>query len=112
VSSGSIDGPRPNEVIEPMRATFNQVNPTAGGPIAGTFYPDAGPPHGAYSVIPRIVAVVAALMFLRVLGKVARHHGPGTGPGSSGRMARLAELHRRLHAEDERPAASGEGVTA
>jgi hypothetical protein len=111
MSSGSTHGPRPTEVIEPMRATFNQVHPTAGGPIAGTFYPDAGAPRGAHSALPRILAILAAVTLMRVLGKVARHHG-ASASARSGRMARLAELHRRLHAEDERAGASGEGVTA
>jgi hypothetical protein len=96
-----------------MRATFNQVNPAAGGPMRGTFYPDAGSRHGPESAVPRILAVVAAITLMRALARVARHHGAGAGGRMSGRMERLAELHRRLHADDERAsAAHDEGVTA
>lgn len=96
-----------------MRATFNQVGPVlAGAPIKGTFYPDAagGGPSPA-AVLPRVLAVIVGVAFMRTLAKVARHHG-GHGPGRERRMERLAQLHRELHAREDGAAKGSEGVTA
>ena len=58
-----------------------------------------------------MLAIVAAMAFVRMLAKVVRHHG-GAGGGRPGRMERLAQLHRDLHAHDDAASAASEGVKA
>jgi hypothetical protein len=85
-----------------MRATVSQFGPAqAGQPIRGTFLPDAasGGPT-VPSVLPRFLAVLAGVVFMRALARVARHHG-GHSTGRERRMERLAQLHRDLHERDE-----------
>lgn len=96
-----------------MRATVSQFVPAqTGGPVRGTFLPDAsGSGPGVHSVLPRVLAVVAGVVFMRTLARVARHHG-GHGTRRERRMERLAQLHRDLHARDDGTAKSAEGVAA
>ena len=70
---------------------------SGGGPIQGTFYPSAatGPGSGG-AMLPKLLAVVAALALVRV---VIRHkHGDGSGRGR--RREAIAQFHRELHAAD------------
>jgi hypothetical protein len=61
-----------------------------------------GPGHRA--VIGRVVPVLLAVLALRAIAHVSRHHGGHRGR----RMDRIAELHRELHARD----AAADEVTA
>jgi hypothetical protein len=96
-----------------MRATFNHHGSShSGAPIKGTFLPDAasGSPQ-VPSVLPRVLAVLAAVVFMRALSRVARHHG-GHGPRRERRMEYLAQLHRDLHARHDHSAMGADEVTA
>jgi uncharacterized membrane protein YccC len=98
-----------------MRATFsNHGSAHSGAPIKGTFLPDAasGSPQ-VPSVLPRVLAVLAAVVFMRALSRMARHHG-GHGHGSrrERRMEHLAQLHRDLHERHDHSAMSSDEVRA
>ena len=77
-----------------MHATLRQPPTGGGGPIQGTFYPSAA--AGPGSVLPKLLAVVAALALVRVVVR-AKH---GEGSGRSRRREAIARLHRELHATD------------
>jgi hypothetical protein len=101
-----------------MRATFNHHGSAhSGAPIKGTFLPDAasGSPQ-VPSVLPRVLAVLAAVVFMRALSRVARHHGGhgghGHGSGRERRMEHLAQLHRDLHERHDHSAMSSDEVRA
>ena len=96
-----------------MRATFSPIGqPQAGGPIRGTFYPDAAKAgHSVPSAVPRILTVLAGVAFMRMLATMARHHG-SHGGGRERRMERLARLHRDLHAREDGATKATEGATA
>jgi hypothetical protein len=95
-----------------MRATFRQSGPTESDrPIRGTFYPSDGRGAGGSigSVLPKLLAVVVAMVVVRnVVGAKRRHGGPS---GRSRRREAIAEFHRELHA-DEASAPSAEAVKA
>jgi hypothetical protein len=96
-----------------MRATFSQLGPAqAGAPIKGTFFPDAATANPSVpAILPRVLAVLAGVVFMRTLARVARHHG-GHGTGRERRMERLAQLHRDLHAREDSAAKDSQGVAA
>jgi hypothetical protein len=79
-----------------------------GTPVRGTFYPSDAPRGGGSidSVVPKLLAVVAALFFVRAVIGAKRHHGASS--RWSRRREAIAEFHRQLHAEDS--ADSGEST--
>ena len=83
-----------------MHATFRQNQPAdPGGPIQGTFYPSDGPRAGFIgSVVPKLLAILVALVVIRKAVGATRHHG-GSSRWSRRREA-IAEFHRELHAQD------------
>lgn len=85
-----------------MRATVSQFGPPQPGEsIRGTFVPDAasGRPQ-VPSMLPRVLAVLVGVVFMRAVARVARHHG-GHPSGLERRMERLAQLHRDLHQRED-----------
>ena len=94
-----------------MRATVSQFGPAqAGEPIRGTFVPDAaGGRPTVPTVLPRVLAVMAGVVFMRALARVARHHG-GHASGRERRMERLAQLHRDLHQREDPTVQRAEGM--
>lgn len=88
-----------------MRATLTPRMPAApGGPIQGTFYPDAVGAGSGGAMLPRILAILGAIVFVRMLvaGRHRQEAGKAAGgPGGGRRREALARLHRELHAHDE-----------
>ena len=80
-----------------MHATLPQSPGSGGGPIQGTFYPSAitGTGSGG-SLLPKLVAVVAALALVRIV----MHAKHGDGSGRNRRREAIAQFHRELHAAD------------
>ena len=80
-----------------MHATLRQSSGSGGGPIQGTFYPSAmaGPGSGS-AVLPKLLAVVAALALVRFV----LHAKHGDGGGRNRRREAIAQIHRELHAAD------------
>ncbi len=87
----------------------------AATPIRGVFYPDpTGGPRATAAMLPRLLAIGAAVLLVRAF--VAGRHGHGAdgiagGPRFSRRREALARLHRELHATEEGSRADEE-VTA
>jgi hypothetical protein len=94
-----------------MRATVSQFGPAqAAEPIRGTFVPDAaGGRPTVPTVLPRVLAVMAGVVFMRALARMARHHG-GHASGRERRMERLVRLHRDLHQREDGAAQGAEGM--
>ena len=80
-----------------MHASLRQPPTSGDGPIRGTFYPSGAiGPASAGAVLPKLIAVVAALALVRMV--VRGKHGDG--PGHGRRHEAIARLHRELHAAD------------
>ena len=89
-----------------MHATMRRHDRTEpGGPMRGTFYPSdsAGGGTGISSALPKILAVLLAVVVLRTVARAAGRAGLA-GHGGSSRWSRrreaIAEFHRELHAQD------------
>jgi hypothetical protein len=84
-----------------MHAAFRRAGSAHGDRgIPGTFYPSDGPMGGRSigSALPKLVAVLVAMAFVRNL-IAAKRHGAG-GSRWSRRREAIAEFHRELHAAD------------
>lgn len=84
-----------------MHATLRQgLAAGPDGPISGTFIPEIASRHaGAAGALPKILAVLAVMAFVRML--IAKSHRHGAGSMHDRRRAMIAELHRELHAADD-----------
>jgi hypothetical protein len=80
-----------------------------GMPMRGTFYPSDAPRGGGSigSVVPKLLAVLVAMVVVRNVIGAKRHHGGSSRWGR--RREAIAQLHRELHAEDS-AAQSGEST--
>jgi hypothetical protein len=98
-----------------MHATMRQYgHGDPARPIRGTFYPGEPSEGGAgvTSALPKILAVLLAVVVLRTVARAAgRHHGHGGSSRWSRRREAIAEFHRELHAQDA-DAAPAEDVKA
>ncbi|HEX2883631.1 MAG TPA: hypothetical protein VHQ42_03565 [Candidatus Limnocylindria bacterium] len=100
-----------------MRTTLpTYLSAAAATPIRGVFYPDpaGGSPVAGRPMLPRLLAILGAVLLVRAF--VAGRHGHAIGDVAGGmrrsrRREALATLHRELHAADDAPATDTE-VTA
>ncbi len=83
-----------------MHATVGRSTQLGTGrPIRGTFYPTEGIGGGsAGSVVPKVLAIVVAVVALRAIVAGKRAHGGSSRWGR--RRAMIAELHRELHTQE------------
>jgi hypothetical protein len=95
-------GGRTRVEVDAMHATFRQHGHAGGGRgVQGTFYPNeaqAGP-GSIGAALPKLLAILVAVIFVRTVLHVAKQHGAGSSHRSRRREA-IAELHRELHAQD------------